>query len=98
VAIGGAVVLLFKVPGGGVAKFCSRLPADVFGSNPAGVIVVCGACSVLSGTGLYNELITRQEEPYGLWCVIMYVLESVKVRKACPVLFRSATGKFRDNF
>ena len=30
---------------------------------PPGALSVCGACSVLSGRGLCNELITRQEEP-----------------------------------
>jgi len=31
---------------------------------------VCHECCVLSGTGLCNELITRPEEPYRLWCVV----------------------------
>jgi len=36
---------------------------------------VCCECCVLSGRGLGEELITRPEESYGLWCVIVYDLE-----------------------
>jgi len=28
-------------------------------------------CCVLSGRGLCGELITRPEEPYRLWCVVV---------------------------
>ena len=31
---------------------------------------VCCACCVLSGRGLCDELITRPEESYRLWCVV----------------------------
>ena len=31
---------------------------------------VCCECRVLSGRGLCDELITRPEESYGLWCVV----------------------------
>jgi hypothetical protein len=47
----------------------ARLLAIV-GSNPTGGIVCCECC-VLSGTGLCDELITRPEESYQLWCVIV---------------------------
>ena len=33
-------------------------------------------CSVLSGRGLCDELITRPEESYRLWCVFMCDLET----------------------
>jgi len=33
-------------------------------------IFVCCECRVLSGRGLCNELITRPEESYRLWCVV----------------------------
>jgi hypothetical protein len=52
---------------------CSRSPAAITGSNPAGgreclsvVSVVC-----LSGRGLCDGLITRPEESYRLCCVIV---------------------------
>jgi hypothetical protein len=31
---------------------------------------VCSECCVLSGTGLWDKLITRPEESYWLWCVV----------------------------
>ena len=35
-------------------------------------------CFVLSGRGLCDELITRPEEPYRLWCVVCD-LETTKI-------------------
>ena len=32
---------------------------------------VCCECCVLSGRGLCDELITRPEESYQLWCVVV---------------------------
>ena len=32
---------------------------------------VCRECCVLSGGGHYDELITRPEESYRLWCVVV---------------------------
>ena len=37
---------------------------------------VCCECCVLSGRGLCDELITRSEESYRLWCVVERDLES----------------------
>jgi len=39
---------------------------------------VCRECSVLSGRGLCDELITRPEESYRLWCVVVCDLENLK--------------------
>jgi hypothetical protein len=39
---------------------------------------VCCECCVLSGKGLCDELITRPEESYRLWCVIVCDLENLK--------------------
>jgi len=36
---------------------------------------VCRECCVLSGRGLCDELITRPEESYRLWCVAVCDLE-----------------------
>jgi hypothetical protein len=38
---------------------------------------VCCECCVLSGRGLCDELITRPEESYRLWCVDMCDLEKI---------------------
>ena len=37
---------------------------------PGAWISVCCECCVLSGRGLCDELITRPEESYRLWCVV----------------------------
>ena len=42
-------------------------------------IFVCCECRVLSGRGLCDELITRPEESYRLWCVVMYDLETSRI-------------------
>jgi hypothetical protein len=38
-------------------------------------VSVCCECCVLSGRGLCDELITRPEESYRLWCVVVCDLE-----------------------
>jgi hypothetical protein len=43
---------------------------------------VCCECCVLSGTGLCDELITRPEESYQLWCVVVCNLENLKNEEA----------------
>jgi len=48
---------------------------------------------VLSGIGLSDELITRSEESYRLWCVVVCDLETSRMRRSWPSLGRSATGK-----
>jgi hypothetical protein len=37
---------------------------------------------VLSGTGLCDETITRPEEPYRVWCVVVCDLETSKNEEA----------------
>jgi len=37
----------------------------------------CCECCVLSGGGLCDELITRPEEAYRLWCVVVCDLENL---------------------
>ena len=54
---------------------------------------VCCECCVLSGRGLCDELITRQEESYRMWCVVVCDLETSRMRRAWSALGRSATGK-----
>ena len=57
---------------------------------------VCCECYVLSGRGLYDELITRPEESYRLCCVVVCDLESSVMRRQWPALGRSATGKKKN--
>jgi len=54
---------------------------------------VCCKCCVLSGRGLCDELITRIEESYRLWCVVVCDLETSRMRRPWPALSCSATGK-----
>ena len=52
------------------AWVCGRSPPEIVGSNLTGGMDVCCECCVLSGRGLCDELITRSEESYRLWCVV----------------------------
>jgi len=47
---------------------------------------VCCECCVLSGIGLCDELITRPEESYRLWCVVVCDLETSWMRRPWPAL------------
>ena len=50
---------------------------------PPGVwMFVCRECCVLSGRGLCNGLITRPEEPYRLWRVVVCAQETSKNEEA----------------
>jgi len=46
---------------------------------PGAWIFVCFECRVLSGRGLCDELITRPEESYRLWCVVVCDLETSRI-------------------
>jgi len=54
---------------------------------------VCCECCVLSGRGLCDELITRPEEFYWLWYVIVCNLETSRMRRPWPALGRAAPQK-----
>jgi len=43
---------------------------------------VCCECCVLSGRGLCDELITRPEESYRLWCIVVCDQENLKNEEA----------------
>ena len=70
------------VPAWSKAQVCGRSPAEIVGSNPTGGMDVCCECCVLSGRGLCDELITRPEESYQLWCVVLCDLENLKNEEA----------------
>ena len=48
-------------------------------------IFVCCECRVLSGRGLCDEQITRPEESYRLWCVVVCDLETS--RTCAPYIY-----------
>ena len=48
---------------------------------------------MLSGRGLCDELITRLEESYRMWCVVVCDLETSRIRRPWPALGSSATEK-----
>jgi hypothetical protein len=52
-----------------------RPSAESVSFNPSGGTDVCPEYYVLSGTGLCDELITRPEESYRLWRVVLCDLE-----------------------
>jgi len=54
------------------------------------MFVCCEFC-VLLGRCLCDELITRPEESYRLWCVIVCHQETSRIRRPWPALGRSAT-------
>ena len=55
------------------AYVCDRSPAGIVGSNPAGGLDICmlWVLCVVS-----DELMTRPEESYRTWCVVMCGLET----------------------
>ena len=53
---------------------------------PGAWIFVCCECCVLSGRGLCDELITRPEESYRLWCVVVCDLETSRMRRPWPAV------------
>ena len=60
---------------------------------PGAWIFVCCECCVLSGRGLCDELVTRPEESYRMWCVVVCDLESSRTRRPWPALVRSTAVK-----
>ena len=61
------------------AQVYGRGPAEIVSSNTTGGMDIC-PCEfcVLSGRGLCDELITRPEESYRLWRVVVCDLENSK--------------------
>ena len=60
---------------------------------PGAWMFVCCECCVMSGRGLCDELITRPEESYRLWCVVVCDLETSRMRRTWPALGRSVTKR-----
>ena len=51
---------------------------------PGAWMSVCCECCMLSGRGLCGKLITRPEESYRLWCVVVCDLETLWMRRPWP--------------
>jgi len=52
---------------------------------PRAWMSVCCECFVLSGRGLCDELITRPEESYRVWCVVVCDLENLMNEDPYPI-------------
>ena len=63
------------------AMVFGRSPAEIVGSNST-----CCECCVLSGRGLCDGLITRPEESYRLWRVVLCDQETSKTRRLKPAI------------
>ena len=60
----------------------ARLLRSWFRIPPGAWMFVDCECCMLSGRGLCDELITRPEETYRLWCVVACDLENLKNEEA----------------
>jgi hypothetical protein len=60
---------------------------------PVTWIFICCECCMLSGRSLCYELITRLEESYRIWYVVVCDLEISRMRRPWPALGRSAKKK-----
>jgi hypothetical protein len=46
---------------------------------------LCCECCVLLGRDLCDELVSRPEGSYRLWCVFVCDLETSEMRRSCPI-------------
>ena len=78
------IIIVWPVPLAALSNawVCGRSPAEIVGSNLTGGMDICLLC-VLS-RGLCDELITRPEESYRLWCVVVCDLETSWMRRPWP--------------
>ena len=64
---------------------------------PGAWMFVCCECCVWSGRGLCDELITRPEESYRLWCVVVCDLENLKNEEAMTRVGSQRHSKTKKN-
>ena len=64
---------------------------------PGAWMFTCSECWVLSGTGYCDGLITRPEESYRLWCVVVCDLETSWMRRPWPTRGCRAKNKQRKH-
>ena len=60
---------------------------------PGAWMSVCCECCVFSGRGLCDEPITRPEESYRLWCIVVCDLEISRMRRPWPAALQEKKGK-----
>ena len=65
--------------GAGERPVAARLLRSWVRISPGAWIFVCCECRVLSGRDLCDELVTRPEESYRLWCVVVCDLETSRI-------------------
>jgi hypothetical protein len=53
---------------------------------------VCWECSVFLGRGLCDELITRPEETYRMWCFAVRDLETLSMRSQTSIVIELKIG------
>jgi len=79
-------IIIYAGPSGSAVKGVGLPPLACwdrgFQSHRGAWLFVCCECCVLSGRGLCDELITRPEESYRLWCVVVCDLENLKNEEA----------------
>ena len=61
---------------------------------PGAWIFVCCECRVFSGWGLCDKLITRPEESYRLWCVVVCDLETSRI--GAPYIYDISSLRVND--
>jgi hypothetical protein len=74
-----------RSPAATLLRLWVRIPPGVW-------VFACCECCVLSGRGIYDGLITRPEESYRLWSVVVCDQETSKTRRLKP-----ATGLLKYN-
>ena len=63
------------------AWICGLPLTGIVGTNTADGMDIYCECCVLSGRGLCDGLITRLDESYRLWCVVVCDIETVRARR-----------------
>ena len=66
--------------------------------SPGAYMSVCCECCMLLGRGLCDELITRPEESYRLWCVVGCDLETSWIRRLWPMVGGPSRQKQTNNY
>ena len=74
------------------AQVYGRSPAAIVSSNPTGSMDVCCKSCVLLGRGLCEGLITRPEEYYRLWRVVVCDQQTSYARRLQP---RQRAAKYK---
>jgi len=59
----------------------ARLLRSLVRNPPGSWIFVCYECFVLSGRSLCDEMVTRPEESYRLWCVVVCGVETSRMKR-----------------